>query len=123
MTIVATRRRRRLNLIVASLCVITIIVVVIVVLVARRAFAIIVDFVARRAASLYAYGDFSVTHIMHTGNISIWEIRSCIPICVILHTGIAVCIWGSPYANGHGSLKKLHMGIPVRIMKLCAYGD
>ena len=48
--------------------------------------------------SQYAYGDISVTNCMHTGNISIWEIKSCIPICVISHTGIAVCIWGSPYA-------------------------
>ena len=73
--------------------------------------------------SPYAYGDISVTNHMHTGNISIWEIKSCIPICVISHTGIAVCIWGSPYVNVRGSLKTLHMGIPVRIMKLCAYGD
>ena len=35
----------------------------------------------------------------------------------------AVCIWGSPYANGWGSLKSLHMGIPLCIMKFCAYGD
>ena len=60
---------------------------------------------------------------MHTGNISIWEIRSCIPICVILHTGIAVCIRGSLYANGQGLLNSLHMRILLRIMKLCAYGD
>jgi hypothetical protein len=73
--------------------------------------------------SLYAYRDFSVTHRMHTGNVSIWDIRFSIPICVILHTGIAVCIWGSPYANGQGSLKYLHTGIPLCIMKLCAYGD
>jgi hypothetical protein len=40
------------------------------------------------------------------------------------------CIRGSPYAYGQGrgvhaaeSLKKLHMGIPVCIMKLCAYGE
>ena len=51
-------------------------------------------------ASLYAYGDFSVTHRMHTGNISIWEIRSCIPICVILHTGIAVCGIAKKFAYG-----------------------
>ncbi len=73
--------------------------------------------------SQYAYGDISVTNCMHTGNISIWEIKSCIPICIISHTEIAVCIWGSPYANVRGSLKSSHMGIPVRIMKLCAYGD
>ena len=54
------------------------------------------------AQSPYAYGDFSVTNRMHTGNISIWEIKSCIPICVISHTGIAVYTWGSPYANGRG---------------------
>jgi hypothetical protein len=58
---------------------------------------------------------------MLTGNISIWEIRSCIPKCVIFHTGIAVCIGGSPYANGRGLLKSSHMGIPLRIMKLCTY--
>jgi hypothetical protein len=74
-------------------------------------------------AFLYVYGDFSVTNRMHPGNISIQEIKSCIPICVISHTGIAVCIWGSPYANGRGSLIELHMGISLRIMKLCAYGD
>jgi hypothetical protein len=51
MTIVATRRRRRLNLIVASLCAVAIVVVVVVV-VARCVFAIIVDFVARRAAAI-----------------------------------------------------------------------
>jgi hypothetical protein len=73
--------------------------------------------------SPYAYGDILVTNHMHTGNISIWEIKSCIPICVILHTGIAVCIWGSPSVNGQGSLKSLHMEIPVRKMKLCTYGD
>jgi hypothetical protein len=63
------------------------------------------------AQSPYAYGDFSVTNRMHTRNISILEIKTCIPMCVILHTGIAVCIWGSPYANGRGSLKKSQMGI------------
>ena len=70
--------------------------------------------------SLYAYRDFSVTHRMHAGNVSIWDIRSSIPICIISHTGIAVCIWGSPYANEQGSLKYSHMGIPLHIMKLCA---
>ena len=75
------------------------------------------------AQSPYAYGDISVTNRMHMGNMSIWEIRSCIPICVISQTGIAVCIWGSPYANGRGWLKSSHMGIPVCIMKLCACGD
>ena len=75
-------------------------------------------------ASLYAYGDFSVTNRMHTGNIFTWEIKSCIPICVIVsNIGIAVCMWGSPYANGRGLLKSSHMVIPLRIMKLCAYGD
>jgi hypothetical protein len=64
-------------------------------------------------ASLYAYGDFSVTNRMHTGNIFIREIKSCIPICVILHTGIAVCIWGSPYAKGRGLLKKIAYGDPI----------
>jgi len=75
-------------------------------------------------ASLYAYGDFSVTLRMHNEVVRIREIKFCtIPICVILHMGIAVCIWGSPYANGRGLLKSWHMGIPLRIMKLCAYGD
>jgi hypothetical protein len=47
-----------------------------------------------------SYGDISVTNRMHNmGNISIWEIKSCIPICVISHTGIAVCISGSVTAN------------------------
>jgi hypothetical protein len=54
---------------------------------------------------------------MHTGNVSIWDIRSSIPICVISHTGITIYIWGSPYAYGQGSLKYSHMGIPLRIMK------
>ena len=53
----------------------------------------------------YAYGDISVTNRMYRGNISIWEIKSCIPSCVISHTGIAVCTWGSQYASGWGSLK------------------
>jgi hypothetical protein len=82
--------------------------------------------------SPYAYRDISVTNRMRTRNISIWEIRSCIPICVILHTGIAVCYKnppslssgrGCPYANGWGLLKSSHMGLPLCIMKLCAYGD
>ena len=77
--------------------------------------------IRRFVQSPYAYGDISVTNRMHTGNISIWEIKSCIPICVTSHTGIAECIWGSPYANVQGSLKCSHMGIPVHIMKLCAY--
>jgi hypothetical protein len=55
-------------------------------------------------------------------NEAVREIKSCIPICVILHMGITVCIWGSPNANRRGSLKSSHMGIPLRIMKLCAYG-
>ena len=74
-------------------------------------------------ASLYAYGDFSVTPCMHNEIVRIWEIYFCIPICVILHMGIAVCIWGPLYANGRGSLINSHMGIPLRIMNLCAYGD
>ena len=74
-------------------------------------------------ASLYAYGDFSVTPRMHNEVVRIREIKSCITVCVSSHTGIAVCIWGSPYAYGQGSLKNSHMGIPLRIMKLCAYGD
>ncbi len=85
--------------------------------------ALIPVYIRGFAQSLYAYRNFSVTNRMHRGNISIREIKSCIPICVISHTGIAVCILGSPYANGQGSLKKLHMGIPLRIMKLCAYED
>jgi len=52
---------------------------------------------------------FSVTNRMYRGNISMWEVKSCIPLCVISHTGIAVCTWGSQYANGWGSLKSLHM--------------
>jgi hypothetical protein len=60
---------------------------------------------------------------MHTGTLSMWEIKSCIPICKIIHTGIAVRIWGSSCAYGQGSLKYLHMGIPVRITKLCAYWE
>jgi hypothetical protein len=61
--------------------------------------------------SPYAYGDISVTNRMHTGNISIWEIKSCIPICVI-----------SPYGD-----RRMHMEIPVceraGIAKKFAYGD
>ena len=64
------------------------------------------------AQSPYAYGDFSVTNRMHTGNISIREIKSCIPICVILHTGIAVCIWGSPLCKRAGIAKKFTYGDP-----------
>jgi hypothetical protein len=72
--------------------------------------------------SPYAYGDISVTNRLHTGNISIWEIKSCFPICVISHTGIAVCIWGSPYVQG--LLKSSHMEIAgIRMMKLCTYRD
>jgi len=74
-------------------------------------------------ASLYAYGDFSVTNRMHTGNIFTWEIKSCIPIYVIIsnmdrrmHMGIPICKWA-------GIAKKFDMGIPLCIMKLCAYGD
>ncbi len=52
MSIVATRRRHHLDLIVASLCAIAIVVVVVVVVIAHRAFTIIVDFVARRAATI-----------------------------------------------------------------------
>ena len=48
----------------------------------------------------YAYGDISVTNHMYRGNISIWEIKSCIPSCIISHTGIAICTWGLQYANG-----------------------
>jgi len=74
-------------------------------------------------ASLYEHGDFSVTPRMHNEVVHIQEIKSCIPICIISHTDIAVCKRGSPYANVRGSLKSSHMGIPIRIMKLCAYGD
>ena len=38
---------------------------------------------------LYAYGDISVTNRMHNEIVSIWEIKSCIPICKIMHMGIA----------------------------------
>ena len=72
---------------------------------------------------LYAYGDISVTNRMHNEIVSIWEIKSCIPICKIMHMGIAVRIWESPYAYGQGSLNYSHMGIPVRITKLCAYWE
>jgi hypothetical protein len=49
-------------------------------------------------ASLYhAYGDLSVTPRMHNEVVHIQEIKSCIPICVISHTEIAVRIRGSPY--------------------------
>jgi hypothetical protein len=64
--------------------------------------------------SPFAYRDISVTNRMHTGIIPIWEIKSCIPMRKLR---------GSPYAYGDGSLKSSHMGIPVRIMKLCAYRD
>jgi hypothetical protein len=60
---------------------------------------------------------------MHNEIVPICEIKSCIPICKIIHTGIAVCIRGSPYAYGQGSLKYLHTGIPVCITKLCAYWE
>jgi hypothetical protein len=64
------------------------------------------------AQSPYAYGDFSVTNRVLTGNVSIRENKSCIPICEISHTGIAVCIWGSPYVNRRGLLKKTY-GDPI----------
>jgi hypothetical protein len=70
---------------------------------------------------LYAYRDISVTNHMHNEIVSTWEIKSCIPICKIMHTGIAVHIWGSPYAYGQGTLKYSHAGIPNCITKLCAY--
>ncbi len=37
--------------------------------------------------------------------------------------GDPVRIWESPYAYGQGSLNYSHMGIPVRITKLCAYWE
>ncbi len=70
--------------------------------------------------SPYAYGDNSDTDRMHMGSISIWDITNWIPICTIFHMGIAVHIWGSPYAYRQGSLKKLHSGIPFCIQKLHA---
>ncbi len=101
-----------------------------------------------KKGSLYAYGDLCNAR-MHTGiiqplNICIWEIfpygKSSFvssytnfpiqglpyayedpPVCI--RAGIAVCIWGSPYAFGRGLLRSLHMGIPVCILKLCAYED
>ena len=60
---------------------------------------------------------------MHTGFVRIWEIRDLIPICESMHMGIAVCIRGSPYAYGQGLLRVRIRGVPVRIMKSCAYGD
>ena len=62
----------------------------------------------------YANGDNSVTNHMNMGNISIWDIKSCIPICKFSHTGIAGRIQGS--------------GIPVCIQagiakKFAYYGD
>ncbi len=66
---------------------------------------------------------FLVTNRMHNEIVSIWEIKSCIPICKIMHMGIAVRIWGSPYAYGQGSLTYLHTGILARITKLCAYWE
>ncbi len=67
-------------------------------------------------ASLYANGDFSVNPRMQNEVVRIQEIKSCIPIRVSTHTGIAVCIWVSLYAYGQGSLKYLHMEIPLRLM-------
>ena len=72
---------------------------------------------------LYAYGDISVTNRMHNEIVSTWEIKSCIPIWKIMHMGISIRIWGSPYAYGRGLLKYSHMGITVRITKLCAYWE
>jgi len=60
---------------------------------------------------------------MHTGFVRIWEIRDLIPICESMHMGIAVCIRGLPYAYGQGLLRVRIRGVPVRIMKSCAYGD
>ena len=47
---------------------------------------------------------------MHNEVVRIREIKSCIPICIILHMGIAVCIWGSPRA---GIAKKFAYGNPI----------
>jgi hypothetical protein len=88
----------------------------------------------------YAYGDLRDTR-MHTGiiqslTICIWEIFAhgksshVSPYAKIFYLGITVCIrryqyaYGqSQYAYGWGSLKICIRGLPVCIMKLCAYGD
>ncbi len=83
--------------------------------------------IQRFAWCTYAYGDNSVTTRMHMGNISIWKMKSCIPLCNFFHLG---CIrrsqyaygW-SQYAYGQGSLKICILGLPVCIIKLCTYGD
>ena len=62
---------------------------------------------------LYAHGKY-----FHMGNI-----KSCILVCKLSHTGNALRIQRFPYAYGRGSVKSSHLGIPVRITKLCAYGD
>ncbi len=72
----------------------------------------------------YAYGDNSVTNRMHMGNISIWEIKSCIPICEFFHMGITVCISRSQYAYGQGSLKICiwaHVGINIYAEMICPW--
>jgi hypothetical protein len=60
--------------------------------------------------SLYAYRDFSVTHRMHAGNVSIWDIRSSIPMHNFAYRDCC-----------------MHMGIPVckraGIAKIFAHGD
>ena len=73
--------------------------------------------------SPYAYGVCSVTNRMHNEFVPIWENKTGIPICEISHMGIAVRIWGSPYAYGRGSLKIRIWSLTVRITNLCAYGD
>jgi len=75
------------------------------------------------ARSPCAYGDIPVTNHMHTGNISIWEIKSCIPICVILHTGITVIHMGIPICKRTEIAKQFAYGDPRTHNELCAYGD
>ncbi len=80
--------------------------------------------------SLYAYGDSLVTTCLHIGFVCIWGFRSPDPYVWIyayedpcshtetshLHTGI-YCQTLLKIA------KNLHLGIPVCILMLCAYGD
>ncbi len=73
--------------------------------------------------SRYAYWDISVTNRMHNVFVRIWEIRDLTPICKSMHMGIAVRIWGTPYAYRQGLLRICIWGVPVRIMKLCPYWD
>ena len=83
--------------------------------------------------SPYAYGDSSEPDT-HTGidqSLTVCIMYSCAygkfgirsPYVNNMHMGMAVCIWGTPYAYGQGPLGIRIRGVPVRIMKSFPYGE